>query len=38
MAALSAWLRSTLDDDPAAVAALDRLLGVATDTNSSGDR
>ncbi len=38
MAALLAWLRSTLTDDPAAVAALDRLLGVATDLNPSGDR
>ena len=31
MAALAAWLRSTLTDDPAALAALDRLLDVATD-------
>ena len=38
MAALSEWLRSTLTDDPAALAALDRLLGVATDLNPSGDR
>lgn len=38
MAALSAWLQSTLTDDPAAVAALDRLLSVASDPNPSGDR
>jgi len=38
MAALSEWLRSTLTDDPAALAALDRLLVVATDLNPSGDR
>ena len=31
MAALAAWLRSTLTDDPDALAALDRLLDVATD-------
>jgi 2-dehydropantoate 2-reductase len=38
MAALSAWLRSSLTDDPAAIAALDRLLDIATDVNQSGDR
>ena len=31
MAALAAWLRSTVADDPVTVAALDRLLEVATD-------
>ncbi len=38
MAALSEWLRSTLTDDSAALAVLDRLLSVATDVDLSGDR
>ena len=38
MAALAEWLRSTLTDDPVALAKLDQLLGVATDLNPSEDR